>query len=60
MTDISTPKPARRCVRCDSANLKPYSVRFYCLDCGQTFHQDSHSVDEENARRRAAEKGGTP
>jgi ribosomal protein L37AE/L43A len=59
MTVIYTPK--RGCVRCGGNAVTRYSLeRFYCLTCGQTFHADSHTLDEENARRAAADKGGNP
>ena len=40
-----------KCIRCRSRKTKPYGARFYCLNCGFTWHKDSTDEMDELVRR---------
>lgn len=44
-------RKAKACIRCNSGKLEYYAKRFYCLNCGFTFHKDSVDQNEELNRR---------
>lgn len=46
------------CVRCQAEAPVPYGARFYCFNCGFTFHRDSTDEFEELNRRRENERAG--